>query len=130
MYLAFRVKFLGFSFYTQRGHAKIRIHPKAIAKMKTRVKELTARSNGMGNEERAEKLRRYIIGWVNYFKIADMKKIARDDGRMDEKTNSHDLLETVETSKDKTRDADFTWNPKTQGMGVRKHKKELLENIQ
>lgn len=73
--LATRVKFLGFSFYIHRGQVKVRIHPKSIAKMKTRVKELTARSNGMGNEERAERLKRYIIGWVNYFKIADMKKL-------------------------------------------------------
>ncbi|MCM3082231.1 group II intron reverse transcriptase/maturase, partial [Brevibacillus invocatus] len=43
--------------------------------MKTKVKELTARSNGVGNEDRAVKLRRYIMGWVNYFKIADMKKL-------------------------------------------------------
>jgi hypothetical protein len=38
--------------------------------MKAEVKELTSRSNGMGNKERAEKLRRYIMGWINYFKIA------------------------------------------------------------
>src|SRR5690606_35769930 len=44
-------------------------------KMKARVKELTARSNGMGNEERTVKLRRYIMGWINYFKLADMKKL-------------------------------------------------------
>lgn len=43
--------------------------------MKAKVKEHTARSNGIGNEERAEKLRRYIMGWINYFKIADMKKL-------------------------------------------------------
>lgn len=70
-----RVKFLGFSFYSSRGETRIRIHPKSIAKMKTKVKELTSRSNGMGNEVRALKLKRYIIGWVNYFKIADMKKL-------------------------------------------------------
>ncbi|WP_213587730.1 group II intron maturase-specific domain-containing protein [Paenibacillus sp. J2TS4] len=35
----------------------------------------TARSNGMGIEERAGKLRRYIMGWINYFKLADMKKL-------------------------------------------------------
>ncbi|WP_289143118.1 group II intron maturase-specific domain-containing protein, partial [uncultured Brevibacillus sp.] len=75
MDLATGVKFLGFSFYTHRGQTKVRIHPKSIAKMKTRVKELTARSNGMGNAERAERLRRYIMGWVNYFKVADMKKL-------------------------------------------------------
>ncbi|MNJ36466.1 Group II intron-encoded protein LtrA [compost metagenome] len=70
-----RVKFLGFSFYTNKGESRVRIHPKSIAKMKIKVKELTSRSNGMGNEDRAMKLRRYIMGWVNYFKIADMKKL-------------------------------------------------------
>jgi group II intron reverse transcriptase/maturase len=69
------VKFLGFSFYSRKGETRVRIHPKSIAKMKAKVKELTSRSNGMGNDERAEKLRRYVMGWVNYFKIADMKSL-------------------------------------------------------
>ncbi len=72
---ATRVKFLGFSFYRSKGEARVRIHPKSIAKMKAKIKELTSRSNGMGNAERAEKLRRYIMGWINYFKIADMKSL-------------------------------------------------------
>ncbi len=70
-----RVKFLGFSFYQSKGEAKVRIHSKSIAKMKAKIKELTSRSNGMGNDDRTKKLRRYIMGWVNYFKIADMKKL-------------------------------------------------------
>jgi hypothetical protein len=70
-----RVKFLGFSFYQRKGETKIRIHPKSVVKMKAKIKELTARSNGVGNVDRAEKLRRYIMGWINYFKIADMKKL-------------------------------------------------------
>lgn len=78
-----KVKFLGFSFYAYKGEARVRIHPRSIAKMKTKVKELTSRSNGMGNEDRAMKLRRYIMGWVNYFKIADMKKLLQTvDGWM------------------------------------------------
>lgn len=72
---ATRVKFLGFSFYQRNGETKVRIHPKSIVKMKGKIKELTSRSNGVGNEDRAEKLRRYIMGWINYFKIADMKKL-------------------------------------------------------
>lgn len=72
---AWKVKFLGFSFYTKKGETRVRIHPKSIAKMRSRVKELTSRSNGMGNVDRAMKLRRYIVGWVNYFKIADMKSL-------------------------------------------------------
>lgn len=70
-----KVKFLGFSFYVRKGETRVRIHPKSIAKMKAKVKELTSRSNGMGNEDRAKKLRRYIMGWINYFKIADMRSL-------------------------------------------------------
>lgn len=72
-----KVKFLGFSFYRHKGETRVRIHPKSIAKMRTKVKELTSRSNGMSNENRVIKLRRYIMGWINYFKIADMKKLLR-----------------------------------------------------
>jgi RNA-directed DNA polymerase len=72
---ATRIKFLGFSFYQRKGETRVRIHPKSIAKMKAKIKELTSRSNGMGNDDRALKLRRYIMGWSNYFKIADMKAL-------------------------------------------------------
>ncbi|OLN33070.1 group II intron reverse transcriptase/maturase [Desulfosporosinus metallidurans] len=70
-----KVKFLGFSFYRTKGKMRVRIHPKSVAKMRCKVKELTSRSNGMGNEIRATELRRYIMGWINYFKLADIKKL-------------------------------------------------------
>lgn len=73
-----KVKFLGFTFYQYKGKARVRIHPKSIAKMKRRIKELTARSNGMGNDSRKNKLKSYIMGWINYFKIADMKNLLLD----------------------------------------------------
>lgn len=46
--------------------------------MQAKIKALTARSNGHGSEQRAMELRRYIMGWINYFKIADMKIMLRD----------------------------------------------------
>ena len=47
---------------------------KSIAKMKSKIKEITARSNGMGNELLKTEIESNIItGWINYFKIADMK---------------------------------------------------------
>lgn len=70
-----KVKFLGYSFYETKGEGRLRIHPKSVAKMKARLKELTSRSNGWGNDRRKEALRQYIVGWVNYFKLADMKKL-------------------------------------------------------
>jgi hypothetical protein len=43
--------------------------------MKARIKELTSRSNGWGNDRRKEALRQYIKGWVQYFRLADMKAL-------------------------------------------------------
>jgi len=68
-----KIKFLGFSFYKNKSGMRLRVHPKAITKMKSKIKEYTSRSNGWGNEYRIDKLKRYIRGWINYFKIADMK---------------------------------------------------------
>jgi hypothetical protein len=73
-----RIKFLGFGFYLYKGKARLRVHPKAIRKMKSKVKDLTARSYGLSNSERPKKLRQYIVGWVNYFKIADMKSLLKE----------------------------------------------------
>lgn len=70
-----KIRFLGFSFYVYRGKARFRVHPKVVQRMKDKIRQLTARSNGMSNEMRPVKLRRYIMGWVNYFKIADMKTL-------------------------------------------------------
>jgi len=76
-----RVKFLGVSFYEKDGEARVRIHPKSTAKLKAKIRQLTARSNGWSNDYRKKKLREYIIGWVNYFKIADIKSLL---ARLDE----------------------------------------------
>jgi len=72
-----KVKFLGMSFYQNKGKARVRIHPKSIAKMRSKIKLLTARSNGWSNEVRIEKLKQYIRGWINYFKIADIKSLLK-----------------------------------------------------
>jgi group II intron reverse transcriptase/maturase len=73
-----KVKFLGMSFYKYKGRAHVRIHPKSVAKMKAKIKLLTARSNGWSNEVRIAKLKQYIRGWINYFKIADIKSLLKE----------------------------------------------------
>ena len=70
-----KIKFLGYSFYENGKGGRLRIHPKSITKMKDRIKELTSRSNGWGDARRKETLKQYITGWVNYFKLADMKSL-------------------------------------------------------
>jgi len=69
------IKFLGYSFYIYRKEGRLRAHPKSIARMKERIKTLTSRSNGWGDERRKVALKQYITGWVNYFKLADIKKL-------------------------------------------------------
>jgi RNA-directed DNA polymerase len=76
-----RVKYLGYAFYRWKGKCRLRIHPKSITKMKNRIRELTSRSNGWGNEYRALKLTQFIRGWINYFALADMKALLK---RIDE----------------------------------------------
>jgi group II intron reverse transcriptase/maturase len=68
------VKFLGYSFYVNR-ECRLRIHLKSMEKMRSKIRELTSRSNGWGNARRKETLKQYITGWVNYFKLADMKML-------------------------------------------------------
>src|SRR5690554_2565328 len=70
-----RAKFLGYTFYMYKGKCRLRIHPKSIHKMKARIREITSRSNGWGKEYRALKLRQFVRGWVNYFSLADIKKL-------------------------------------------------------
>jgi group II intron reverse transcriptase/maturase len=68
-----KIKFLGYSFYVKKGEGRLRVHPKSLFKMKERIRTLTSRSNGWGNVRRKKLLKQYIIGWVNYFKLADIK---------------------------------------------------------
>lgn len=69
------VKFLGHGFYINKGKGLLRVHPKSITKMKEKIKELTSRSNGWGNERRKLALKAFVLGWVNYFKFANMKSL-------------------------------------------------------
>jgi group II intron reverse transcriptase/maturase len=73
-----RRKFLGISFYITKGKARNFVHAKSIQRFKEKVREFTSRSNGRGVEWRREKLARLIMGWVNYFQIADMQRNAGD----------------------------------------------------
>ena len=69
------VKYLGYSFYVMKGKCQLTVHPKSKAKMKSRLKELTSRSNGWGHAKRKQKLKEYIKGWVGYYHLANMKRL-------------------------------------------------------
>lgn len=54
----------------------MRVHAKSIARFKGKVREILARNNGTSTEQKLARLTRKIVGWVNYFAVADMKKTA------------------------------------------------------
>jgi group II intron reverse transcriptase/maturase len=65
-------QFLGFSFWVAPGRVvKRRVAPKALRKMKDRVRELTSRSGGRSIAQVIAVLRDYLIGWRAYFRLAD-----------------------------------------------------------
>ena len=41
--------------------------------MKNKIRELTDRNNGISNAVRERKYQEYVRGWVEYFRLADMK---------------------------------------------------------
>jgi group II intron reverse transcriptase/maturase len=72
------VKYLGYSFYVNGGKCLLSVHPKSKAKMKSKLKELTSRSNGWGYERRKRELEAYIRGWIGYYHLAQMKRLCAD----------------------------------------------------
>jgi hypothetical protein len=72
-----KVKFLGYSFYVRAGECRLVAHPKSRARMKTRLRAITSRSNGKGDAWRKQTLSYYIMGWTQYFRYADMKSYLR-----------------------------------------------------
>ena len=68
------IKYLGFGFYqTKTGIIKPKPHLKSVNKFKRKLKQLTKRSWSISLENRIIKLNQVIRGWINYFRIADMK---------------------------------------------------------
>ena len=72
------VKYLGYSFYVSKGKCQLAVHPKSKAKLKAKLKELTSRSNGWGYAMRKQKLEEYIMGWVGYYHLSNMKRLLMD----------------------------------------------------
>ena len=70
-----QIKYLGYSFYyTKTGIIKPKPHLKSIQKFKRKLKQLTKRSYSIALDERIVKLNQVIRGWINYFRVADMKE--------------------------------------------------------
>lgn len=74
-----QTKYLSFSFWaTKGGKWKPKPHIKAYQKLIRELKQLTKRSWSISLDERIKKINYLVRGWVNYFRIANMRQKLAD----------------------------------------------------
>ena len=73
------VKFLGYTIMSGGG---IRVADKAIERFKDKVRTITQRNRGVKFEQVIKELSTIIVGWTNYFRLANTwkKNIIEMDG--------------------------------------------------
>ncbi|WP_433710120.1 group II intron maturase-specific domain-containing protein [Nocardia sp. CA-084685] len=71
-------RLLGFGFYFSRSGVKIRVDPKAIARLKMRIRELTSRRWSVSMFCGIDRLNQFITGWMAYFRLADLSHRLRE----------------------------------------------------
>lgn len=81
------LKFLGFGYYYDSRNKRYQVKPHQISvrKFQRKLRHLTKRNWSVPLDYRIVKLKQVIVGWVNYFRIANMKKAMT---RIDEKLRS------------------------------------------
>lgn len=62
---------LGFGFYFTARGVKIRVAPKAFARVKARLRVLTSRRWSVSMAYRITVLNRFVRGWMGYFRLAE-----------------------------------------------------------
>lgn len=69
---------LGFGFYFSRSGVKIRVDPKAIDRLKNRIRVLTSRRWSVSMPCRIDKLNQFTIGWLAYFQLGELSHRLRE----------------------------------------------------
>jgi RNA-directed DNA polymerase len=77
--LAWKRDFLGSSFWVAaEGRIKRRVARKALGAMKERVRAITNRNGGRSLSGVAKELNAYLVGWKEYFKLAETPGVFED----------------------------------------------------
>jgi RNA-directed DNA polymerase len=72
-------KFLGYKMWSGAGgQVKRAVAQQAVATFKQRIREITRRSGGRSLPGVAERLRQYVPGWKEYFRLAQTPKVFRE----------------------------------------------------
>lgn len=69
------IKFLGYGYYYdyKENKYKPKPHLTSLQKLQRKIKKLTKRSWSINLDYRFLKLKQLLVGWINYFRIANMK---------------------------------------------------------
>jgi group II intron reverse transcriptase/maturase len=76
-----KLKFLGFSLGKGADGAYIRVSPASAKRLKDKIRRITKRNRGISLACMLKELKRALIGWINYFGVAECKRLcATTDG--------------------------------------------------
>ena len=68
-----QTKYLGYGLYHNNG-TQLKAHKESLKKLKAKLKAVTSRSNALGYRQRRIKINQIVRGWIQYFKLANMRK--------------------------------------------------------
>ncbi|MDR1040700.1 MAG: hypothetical protein LBR80_11160 [Deltaproteobacteria bacterium] len=61
-----------------KGKAGIRIHEKSLTRFKDKIREITKRNRRRSMGSVLEELKRYVVGWLGYYRLASLASRLRD----------------------------------------------------
>jgi len=100
-------KFLGYT--VTRGNPRIKIADKSIDKLKDKVRDKLCKGKGRSLKSTIEELNPLLKGWINYFKLIEVKKSSGRTGSMDQKKIQTNRMETSEETTSQIKSLYQTW---------------------
>lgn len=77
--IAYRIKFLGYSYYaSSKGKVCLRLGSGVAKRQKDKIREITKRNRGHSLDSIISEINVAMTGFINYFKLADMKEFLSD----------------------------------------------------
>ena len=77
--IAYRIKFLGYSYYvSSKGKVSLRLASGVGKRAKDKIRAITKRNRGKSLDSIISEINVAMTGFINYFKLADMKEFLSD----------------------------------------------------